>query len=101
MEMLKRRDGTTVEPQPQPKPAPQPARDPAPVSVNVSAAAAVLGRKAKGVKKSFSPEELEKRRQRMLGINEARRTATASGKKTVKVHVARGMVRRTDPRVRP
>ena len=36
-------------------------------------AAQALGRLARGVPKRYSPEELERRRQRMVALNEARK----------------------------
>jgi hypothetical protein len=53
----------------------------------IKSAAAALGRRAAGIPKKFSPEELEKRRQQMTAIN-AERAATGQ------VAVARGVVKR-------
>ena len=50
----------------------------------MSAAASALGKRAAGVPKSYSPEEIERRRAQMVGINEGKR----------KVAVARGTVRK-------
>ena len=74
------------------KQAPPP---PPPVPGPASAAAATLGRRAAGVPKRFSEEELEKRRQAMKAINE-RKVAVAKG--TVKrITVSSGKIRKATP----
>ena len=63
----------------------------------VSAAAAALGRRAAGVPKRFSEEELAKRREAMRAINE-RRVAVSKGV-VKRIAVSSGKIRPATPEV--
>lgn len=76
-------------------PPPTPPRAPAvPGPSPVSAAASALGKRAAGVPKTFSAEELERRRAQMVGINEGKRKVAVARGTVRKVAVASGKVAR-------
>lgn len=78
-----------------PTPAPPSPPPPPPVPGPASAAASALGRRAAGVPKRYSAEELDKRRAAMNAIN-ARKVQVAKG--TVKrLAVSSGKVRNATP----
>lgn len=60
-----------------------------------SKAAAALGRRAAGVPKKFSPEELARRTERIQAVNAKRKVAVAKGT-LVRTAVASGIVRRSN-----
>lgn len=61
----------------------------------VSKAAIALGRRAAGVPKAFTPEEIEKRTARIQAVNAKRKVAVAKGT-LVRTAVSSGIIRRKD-----
>lgn len=60
-----------------------------------SKAASALGRRAAGVPKKFTPEELARRTERIQAVNAKRKVAVAKGT-LVRTAVASGIVRRAN-----
>ncbi len=76
-------------------PPPTPPRAPAvPSPGPVSAAASALGKRAAGVPKVYTAEEIERRRAQMVGINEGKRRVAVARGTVKKVAVASGKVSR-------